>query len=456
MKRLLGLALLLACTVAAVYAYTAWLRDQNYRQLVDQGEAALAADDTSTAIAAFSGAIVLKSDSMIGYLKRGEAYRRRNDFDAALPDLRRAAELDPISPRPLELLGDVSYALNRFPRAADHYQACVRLDDRSPRVLYKLGLARYSSGQPAPAADALRQTVALDPNFAEAYYLLGLCYRDLQKPQESLGALDRAVRLAPAMLQAREELGDLHGQMGHRDARIAELEVLRALDPSPAREIALGLEYARAGQPQSAIVTLGRAADRYPDQPSAYVALGRFWLEKAVASRDRVDLGKALGALQGAAIADDGSEALTLYGRALLLARQDEEAERTLQRASEKRPVDPLAFYYLAEAAERRGHIDAARHALLDYDALTADDRDRAAFAVRVATLSMQVGDAASAAAWFSRAIGRDEPEPALMVRLADAQIRSGALDAARATLARVLDKEPAHRAALALQRRLR
>ncbi len=46
-----------------------------------------------------------------------------------------------------------------------------------------------------------------------------------------------------------------------------------------------------------------------------------------------------------------------LLGRALLLASAAEPAERMLQRATEKLPADPLAFYYLADAAERRAHF---------------------------------------------------------------------------------------------------
>ena len=44
---------------------------------------------------------------MAGHLKRGEAYRRRKEYESALKDLRRAADLDPLAPHPREILGDV-------------------------------------------------------------------------------------------------------------------------------------------------------------------------------------------------------------------------------------------------------------------------------------------------------------------------------------------------------------
>ena len=464
--------MLLLAGLAAGYGYSASSRERNYRQLIARGEAALAADDTFAAAEAFTSAIAYKDDSMLGYLKRGETYRRRSqlrspadekgrtqDLEAAMRDLRQAFELDSLAPRTLELLGDVSYALARFDRAAERYQDCLELDDRSPRVLYKLALAHYTGGRFNPALAALRKAIAIDEGFAQAYYLLGLTFRDLQKPRESLRALETAVRLAPAMLHAREELGDLYGRLGRTDDRIAQLEALLTLYPGPSRQVAVGLAYAQAGRFERAVTTLGQAAERYPDHAYTYVALGRVWLEKTKPRPDPADLSKALGALQGIVGTDATSEALMLFGRALLLTDDDESAERVLKQATEKLPVDPLAFYYLADAAERRGNFEVARRALLDYRALEGehpDDSRRAALAVRVADLSMALNDGAAAAAWYQRAIDATAPDAPLLVRLAEAQVKSGALDAARATLVKALEKDPANRAAGMLQRRIR
>lgn len=476
MKRALLAVLALAVCAAAVYGYAATRRERNYRLLIIRGDAALAKDDTFAAIESFSGAIVLKEGSMLGYLKRGEAYRRRQQLDmavreprhtaelgpaaeAAMRDLLRASELDPLATRPLELLGDVNYSLSRFDRAAERYQAYIRLDDRSPRVLYKLALARYSAGRFTPAVGSLQQAIAINDRFAEAYYLLGLCYRDLQQPDAALRAVETSMRLAPAMVHTREELGDLYGRFGRAEQRIQQLEVLFALDPQASRKVALGLAYARAGQFDRAVTTLGAAAEQYPDYSYTYVALGRVWLEKAHSRPDRVDLNKALGALQAAVGDVDSSEALMLFGRALLLAQDDELAERVLEQATEKLPADPLAFYYYADAAERRGHTAAARAALLDYTAIQRDHPDaprRAALSTRIADLSMKLGEAPVATTWYQRAIDADGGDAALLTRLAEAQLRSGASDAARATVLKALEKDPANRAAIALRLKLK
>ncbi len=458
MKRVLGGLLLLLLVVAGLFGYGATSRERRYREHIARGEAAMAADDTGAAVAAFNAALAIKPESMLGYLKRGEAYRRQNDLESALRDLRQATDLDQTSPRAFELAGDINYALGRYERAAERYERSATVDDRSARVQYKLALSRYRTGQVAGAVTALQSAIKLDDKFAEAHYLLGLCYRDQQKHEESLIALRRSVALSPALLDAREELADLFGRLGRSDDRIDQLAALLSLDPAPSREVALGLAYAVAGRPDSAVITLRRAVERHPQHPQAYVALGRVWLETAQQRGDRVDLSKALEALGAAAGSDQGSEALTLLGRALMASGDDEAALRTLQQAADTLPVDPMAFFYLAEAAERRGGLEIARRALLDYQALEGeglDTRRRTTLALRIGDLSVRAGDIPTAVAFYQRA-AEASPDAPILVRLADAQMRARDTNAARATIARVLEKDPNNRTARALRLRLR
>jgi tetratricopeptide (TPR) repeat protein len=459
-KRGIVALLLLLGSLAAVYGYFVTRRESSHRDLILRGDAALASGDPSTAIELFSGAIALRDDAMIGYLKRGEAYRRRDELEAALRDLRRAAEIDPAATRPRELLGDVNYARNRFGPAAEHYEAYVGLDDSSPRVLYKLGLARYRAGQPALAVASLTKAVALDDR-AETHYLMGLCLRDSQRPTQAVASLSKAIGLAPTMLQAREELADLYEKLGRTDESHAQLEALRALNPSAARDVTLGLAYAAAGQSDRAIVTLRHAAQRHPEHRYTYVALGRVWLETAQARADHVDLGKAVEALEKAITAAHGqesSEAYALLGRALLLQGDVERAEMALRQATQKLPAEPLAFFYLGDAAERRGHYDVARQALLDYAGLVGEEPDarrRALSDTRIAELSVRLADFPTAATYFERSAAFSN-DPDMLVKLADARWRAGQVDEASVVLARVLEKHPQHTAALTLAKRLK
>jgi tetratricopeptide (TPR) repeat protein len=372
MKRPVVAAVAVTALIAsAVLVWVDARREREFRRLLAVGDAALASGQTFSAIEAFSGALTLKPDSMLASLKRGDTYRRRGEFAAALRDLGRAAFLDPAAPRPIELLGDVQAAMGQHEAAAAEYQRYLAIDDRAPAVLYKLALAYYRNGTAARAPDPLRRAVAIDDRFAEAHYLLGLSLRETDRDQ-ALRALRRALEVNATFAAAREELARLYEDMGRPQDAIDQLEALAALEPTrPERLVTVGLAYARIGRRDTAVLTLGRAAERHPEATVVYTALGRIWLMSAEAQKDPVALGKAIKALQPAAAqAGAGSETHALYGRALALSGNMVAAERRLLQAVATVPVDPSAYLYLAEVARRLGHMSVAKDAAAKYAVL--------------------------------------------------------------------------------------
>ena len=101
MKRLVLVLVLAALALAGTLGYASSRREQAYHRLIEQGDAALAQGESVAAAEAFTVAIALKPGSMLGYLKRGEAYRQYGDLETALKDLRTASGLDPAATRPL-------------------------------------------------------------------------------------------------------------------------------------------------------------------------------------------------------------------------------------------------------------------------------------------------------------------------------------------------------------------
>jgi tetratricopeptide (TPR) repeat protein len=365
-----GVATLLA---AAVFVWVDAGREREFRRLIVVGDGALARGQTFDAIEAFSGAVVLKPQSMLAYVKRGDTYRRRGEFTAALRDLNQAAALDPTAPRPIELLGDVHVAMGRYNEAAAAYQRYLTLDDRAGSVLYKLALAYYSGGADTKAVEPLRKALALDERFVEAHYLLGVSLRSRDRSQ-ALRSLMRAINVNPTFTPAREELARLFEDMGRPQEALDQLEALAALEPTrPERLVNVGLAFARMGRRESAVLTLGRAAERHPKASVVYTALGRIWLTTAERESDPIALRKALQSLRAAAaLTGAGSDTRTLYGRALALSGSLTAAERMLQQAVSTLPVDPQAYRYLAEVALRLGHNTLARDATAKYAALVA------------------------------------------------------------------------------------
>jgi tetratricopeptide (TPR) repeat protein len=442
MKRLLLVGTLVALlAVAAALAWNTASRDRQYRRLIEAGDGALASGQTFLAIESFSGAIALKPASMLGYLKRGETYRRHGDLAAAVRDLRKASVLDRTATRPLEQLGDVHFAQGQFARAADRYQAYLRLDDRSPRLLYKRALALYAHGDAAAATAPLRQAVHLNDRFAEGYYLLGVCLRAQQQQPEALWALQRAVRLAPGLMPARETLADLFNDLNRQSDRIEQLEALAALEPDRTdRYVALAMARAETGRTNMAALVLGRAAERRPDDMRVYTALATVWLRIAEGQDDTGALARALDATRTIMAHGEPTPGdLLLHGRALLLSGDAAGALPVLREATAQLPVDPLAYETLATAAERADRLPEAKDALERVRVLARDARAEAAVCARIAGLALQLKDPADALRWLERAMRVAPGDATLLPRLAEAQLASGAPALARETVERAI-----------------
>jgi Flp pilus assembly protein TadD len=227
------------------------------------------------------------------------------------------------------------------------------------------------------------------------------------------------------------------------------LDALAALDPKPERLVAVALAHLRAGSRERAVTTLGRAAERYPESPGIFIALGQVWLEAAEDTADPTDIAKALEALAPVATQPmASSEVLGLYGRALSMAGRKTEAEEIFRQAAAKLPTDPDVLPEYASIAQLLGHLDDARQALVRYAALVDDDPERVTHAVRIADLSMRLNDATTAVAWYqkSQALGRNDAS--LLARLATAYARAGQLDNARDAARRALERDPDNTAA--------
>jgi tetratricopeptide (TPR) repeat protein len=256
------------------------------------------------------------------------------------------------------------------------------------------------------------------------------------------------VALSPGLVPAREELADVYGSIGRRPDQLEQLQVLALLERTRVeRQVAVSLAQARAGHGELAVLMLSSALERTPDQGRIYGALGRVWLEMADTRDDA--LSKALE--RAAFTADASSEVMTLYGRALVKANKPEIAEQALRQATRRFPVEAGAFVDYADVAERQNHIDAARAALIDYDALVSDDADFASRAARIGRLSLRMDEPSAAVAWFHRASAGSPGDVGLLASLADAQLRTGDRAAAQRTIASALEKDPKNAALIAL-----
>ncbi len=456
-RTLVAFALVATVAVAGALGYSSYTTEREFVRLVAEGDEAAATGRPFQALEAYSGALALVPDAVIPYLKRGRVYQEQGELEAALRDLRRAAELDPSATRPLEWLGDISLELGRLDRASEYYHRYIAVDDGNARVLYKLAVSQYRGGLAAESQTSLDAALRLDGSLTDARFLLGLCQRDLGQLQAARQTLEGVVQETPAAPGPREALAEVYTSLGEHGHTIDQLEALSALDPTrPERLVAVGLAQARSGRDNQAVVVLTRAAERFPDAPQTHAALGHVWLSIAERRTDRVALMKAVESLSEAAThSTTSSAALSDLGRAWMLAGDLAAAERALRRAVTRLPVSPDAFLRLAMVTERQGRPLEARDALLQYAALVGDREPLATVATRIADLSVRIGEPLLAVRWYDRAIDEAGPSPSLLARLADAAWKGGDAARARTAVSDGLQLAPEDPELLAIRRRV-
>jgi tetratricopeptide (TPR) repeat protein len=144
-------------------------------------------------------------------------------FDAALPYLEKARELDPARPAPLLALGKVYVAKRDYSQANDFYTKATSLDPQLAEAWYGLGVTDRSMAEQmlnraartgtTNAADtkgkvqrlldnamqALTRAAELDPNSAHTHLLMAESLSDAGKQAEAVPEYQAAMKLDPGL-----------------------------------------------------------------------------------------------------------------------------------------------------------------------------------------------------------------------------------------------------------------
>lgn len=173
------------------------------------------------------------------HLQKGKELYAAGKYEAALPELRKAAELNIDALEPRLLLGNAYRALNRYDEALDAYRDAKKVDRYESTPHIESGITRVERGEVDMAIEELNHAIELDPRNVRALILLGKVSRmprpagekvelgRFVNPDPKAGLeravlnLTRAVELAPDNLEARYELAKTYEEMGDKDNAVA-------------------------------------------------------------------------------------------------------------------------------------------------------------------------------------------------------------------------------------------
>lgn len=161
----------------------------------------------------------------LGYL---EAVK--GDCKAALPWLKKAAEIEPFFPA-----GQFHYAsclgeLGQLQDAAIHYEKCIVQDPYYEPAYANLSYTYYQLGQFDKSMQINEAAIRYFPNSPEPYLNIGKTYLTMNMPYKAMEFFERAYPLAPNDYNLVLTLADLHSQIG--DPQKAAFYQQRAMELS--------------------------------------------------------------------------------------------------------------------------------------------------------------------------------------------------------------------------------
>jgi len=205
-----------------------------------------------------------------------EPYFTYYEYDrvAGEKEIRRAIELDPNYATAHQWLGgDVLYPMKRFDEAVASLKRAEELDPLSPIIGTNLGDALLYARRYDEAIVQYKRVLYLDPNFGYAFYGLGSAYWLKGMKPEAIAEIRKYVDLSGASL-GKGELGLFLAKSGQRDEAVRLLgeltqESLRQYVPgSSFALIHLGL-----GEKEEALDWLEKEIDERGSTPNAYAVM---------------------------------------------------------------------------------------------------------------------------------------------------------------------------------------
>jgi tetratricopeptide (TPR) repeat protein len=192
-----------------------------------------------------------------------EAYAKGNT-ELALRLYVEAADADPTDAESLFKIGAIYEERKEYALAARAYARAVQVDPAHARALEALGLRYFEDRQLEEARGFLSRAIAADPTRWKSHNALGLI------ADASTDYATAAVHYAAA-LAIRPDAASVLNNRGYSqylagDLAAAERDFRAALVADPQYPLAwhnLGLVYARKGQYDAALATLGRVVSNY-------------------------------------------------------------------------------------------------------------------------------------------------------------------------------------------------
>ena len=341
----------------------------------------------------FRAAADIDRDSAAAHWGLARAYEHLEQFNEALEELRKTAELAPENLDAKTKLGNY-YLLVTPPMISETEKILEEVFAKDSGFIegyiLKASLFDVQNKPEKEVLDVLNQAVALNPNRTASYVSEARYYMKHEKAAEAESALQKgisvnpnaalgyveygrfltfanraleseaqfvkAIEAEPKNFEAREAIAEFYvAEKTYEKAEIAYKELVRIQENSLESRVELARFYTQAGRAPEAVAIFGEILKESPEYVRARYALAEIYLEQ----KEFALVSEQIEALLN--INDKDSEALLLRARLNLQDNKAEESVKDLEEILKKQPSHRSALFFMSEARLSLGQTDQAR-----------------------------------------------------------------------------------------------
>jgi len=157
-----------------------------------------------------------KQDTMKAHFERGREFYASKQFDQALEEFQRAAELDPSQHVIFANLAESYKNLKKYDEAITNYNKALELLSQNPKAdpqtiasyHMNMGIIYGTAGKTEEASTEMKKCAELNPtNASQAYYNLGAILVNSGKSADAVEAFKKSVEANPKNADAQYQLG---------------------------------------------------------------------------------------------------------------------------------------------------------------------------------------------------------------------------------------------------------
>jgi tetratricopeptide (TPR) repeat protein len=182
------------------------------------------------------------------------------DWNGADREFQIALGLEPSNVTTLLWQSLLFTALARHQEAIASMRRAREIEPLSPSVNLYFGLAQAHAGQLDLAARQMQQSIELDPANYRAHMFLGKTLSGLERHEEALASLHKALSLFPDHIETLAFVGSALAGKGDREGALKMVERIRTAGNRTEPAVLIASVYARLGMADEMFDWLDRAA----------------------------------------------------------------------------------------------------------------------------------------------------------------------------------------------------